>query len=97
MARAKSHRDVEFEVEPVSRGEHDMYRKRFKSFAAAERYAKSLTGDFDRVRIDVLVWSAAGARWAGLEEDYAADPEASAHARIEYREGHEPNYMGRVA
>lgn len=75
MARAKSHKDVEFEIGA----------KHFKKWAEAASFALALAGTGQAVTLDVLVWSRAGARWWGGEhgvERYKEDPEASVFERL---------------
>lgn len=91
MARARTHRDVEFAVDDGQGRE-----RIFKTFDEAAGFAVSMaaTGRPD-VYLDVLVWSAKGAEWyAGDDgvERYEEDPDASVFERFEIS----VNYVGRV-
>jgi len=86
MARAKSHKDVEFEVEYEPRGQTWNY----KTFAeaAAQALAVSASHGGEEVLLDVLIHSRAGARWWGGDyavEEYESDPEASVSDRLVVR------------
>ena len=92
MARARKHKDVEYAVDDYQGNE-----KIFKTFedAAAFAIVKAMSNG-EKVEIDVLVWTRAGASW--LEGDYGVevydeDPEASVHKRIVIR----ADDQGRVA
>jgi len=78
--RAQRHKDVEFHVNDAQGNP-----RVFKTWNEAGGYAISLAaGGLDRVHIDVVVWSEAGARWwMGEEgvEQYREDPEASVFNR----------------
>jgi hypothetical protein len=88
---ARSHPDVEFAVDDFSGQE-----RVFKSFDEAAGFALSIAlAGRERVHLDVLIWSAAGARAYGGDdavEQYREDPEASIFERYEIR----ANNMGRV-
>lgn len=77
----KSHKDVEFSVEDAGGNE-----RIFKTFNEAAGFAVSLAvSDGTEHSVDVLVFSAAGARWLGGDdavESYREDPDASVHERI---------------
>ena len=75
MKRRKSHKDVEFQID----------QKTFKTFAEACEHAVILAVMGSNVTIDVIVWTASGARWWGGAEavmQYRDDPEASVFERI---------------
>lgn len=78
--RRKTHKDVEFAVDDASG-----HQRTFKRFDEAAGFAVSLAASGRTVNLDVLVWSAAGARWLGGDdgvEQYRKDPEASVHERL---------------
>lgn len=85
MARAQSHKDVEYRVNDAS-GKP----RYFKSSNEAAGFAVSIAMAHGQdVNIDVLVHSPAGARWYrgssdGVDE-YNEDPEASVFDRIVVR------------
>lgn len=85
MARAKTHKDVEYAVEDASGRE-----RIFKTPDEAAGFAVSLAlSDGRPHHIDVLVYSEEGAEWYrgssdGVDE-YNEDPEASVFERIEIR------------
>jgi len=92
MARARTHKDVEFQVYS---GENDpreeMFKEADKAFAAVG-FRCVTSGE---ATLDVIVWSRAGARWYGGDsavEQYDEDPEASIFERFEFR----CNALGRV-
>lgn len=92
MARAKTHKDVEFAVDDAGGNQ-----RIFKKFDEAAGFAVSIaaTGR-ENVNIDVLIWSKAGARAYGGDdavEQYNEDPEASVFERLEIK----VNYVGRIA
>lgn len=82
MARAQTHRDVEYAVDDASG------RQRiFKSSNEAAGFAIALAMSHGQpVNLDVLVHSPAGARWyrgsSDGAEEYAEDPDASVFDRI---------------
>jgi hypothetical protein len=82
--RAKTHKDVEYAVDDASGRE-----RIFKTADEAAGFAVSLAlSDGRPHNVDVLVYSAAGARWFGgndAEDQYQYDPEASVFERIEVR------------
>lgn len=91
MARARTHKDVDFSVDDASGNE-----RIFKTFDEAAGFAVSIgLSGRERVDINVLVGSESGARWLygddGVEE-YREDPEASVFERIEIK----VNSMGRI-
>jgi hypothetical protein len=92
MARPKSHKDVEFAVDDASGKE-----RIFKTFDEAAGFAVAIgVSRGERVDLDVLVYSKAGARWVGGDdavEQYEEDPEASVFERYEIK----VNSAGRVA
>ena len=79
--RPKSHKDVEFAVDDATGRQ-----RTFKKMDEAVMFAVGLAMSDGRPHnVDVLVYSAAGARWYGGDDgvqDYKADPEASVHDRI---------------
>lgn len=93
--RPKTHRDVEFMVDDPSGSSSGMY---FKSpdEAAGNAIARAMSHGGE-VYIDVLVSSAAGARWyrgnSEGEDEYEDDPDASVFERIVVR----ADSQGRVA
>jgi len=84
MARAKTHKDVDFSVDDASGSE-----RIFKTFDEAAGFAVSLAASDGREHnVDVLIWSKAGARFYGGDygvEQYEEDPEASVHERVVIR------------
>lgn len=91
MARAKTHKDVEFAVDDASGKEHI-----FKTFNEAAGFALSVaaSGKPD-VHLDVIVWSKSGAKYYGGSEAaklYGEDPELSVFERLEIN----VNYVGMV-
>lgn len=92
MARASTHKDVEFAVDDASGKE-----RIFKKFDEAAGFAVSIAASGrPNVHIDVLIWSKSGARFYGGDdavEQYNEDPEASVFERLEIS----VNYVGRVA
>jgi hypothetical protein len=93
MARPKTHKDVEFEVENTS-GER---RTRiYKTFDEAAGYALSIAISSGEAVLDVLVWTESGARWLGGDdavEQYREDPDASVFDRYVIK----VNAQGRIA
>ena len=83
MAQAKTHKDVDFSVS--TRGSE----KTFKKFDEAVSLAVVLAASDGRPHnVDVLIYSAAGARWWGGDdaaEEYEDDPDASVSDRIVIR------------
>jgi hypothetical protein len=81
---AKRHRDVEFAVDDASGRQ-----RTFKVFDEAAGFAVVMAASRGQtVNLDVLIYSAAGARaWAGDDgvEQYHEDPDASVFERIEVR------------
>jgi hypothetical protein len=81
MARARSHKDVEYAVNDASGRE-----RIFKSADEAAGFAIALAlSDGRHHDIDVLVYSRAGAVWYGGDSggfEYDEDPEASVFYRI---------------
>jgi len=91
MARAKTHKDVEYAVEDGSGQE-----RIFKSFDEAAGFALGMAVSRGESDLDVLVFSKAGARFYGGDdavEQYEEDPEASVFERFEIR----VNAVGRIA
>ena len=93
MARQKSHKDVEFEVEHSGgKGEGG----NFHTWQEATVYAVDLAANYGgTVDLNVIVWSRAGAKWWGGDygaEQYEDDPEASVFERFEVK----VNVVGRV-
>lgn len=87
--RVKSHRHLSFEV---TRGEHT---RTFTKFSEAVEHAFVLAAAGEKITLDVLAWSRAGAKaWAGdyAAEIYDEDPEASVFERYELS----VNFVGRV-
>jgi hypothetical protein len=78
---AKNHKDVEFAVDDAGGKE-----RIFKSFDEAAGFAVSIAASTGKkVDLDVLIFSAAGARaWGGDDavEQYHDDPDASVFERI---------------
>jgi hypothetical protein len=92
MARARKHKDVEYAVD-----DYQGHERIFKTFEEAAAYAivKAMSNG-EKVEIDVLVWSRAGAKWLEGDigvETHDEDPEASVHKRIVIR----AEDQGRVA
>ena len=92
MARAKTHKDVEFTVEG-----YDGRERSFKTFDEAVSFAvgKAVSNGMP-VHVDTLIHSVSGARWYGGDhgvEEYRSDPDASVSDRIEIS----ANHVGRVA
>ena len=86
--RAKTHTDVEYMVDTADVTEY------FKT--ASEAVAFALTTATRT--IDVLCWSRAGAVWAGLEEEYDDDPDASVTCRYRIDDtGEVVDVIGRIA
>lgn len=80
MAKAKTHKDVEFHVEGARKNK--IFGKWSDAVENAVMFSLSEGGE---VLIDVVVWSKSGARWWMGEEGaemYEADPEASVFQRI---------------
>lgn len=84
MARASTHKDVEYMVEDPSRPGTEMYFKKADE-AAGNAIGRAMSHGGE-VYIDVLVSSRAGAKWyRGTyegEEEYDEDPDASVFERI---------------
>jgi hypothetical protein len=81
MARAKTHKDVEYAVEDGGGQE-----RVFKTFDEAAGFALSMAVARGRSELDVLIWSESGAKWYGGDDAvdrYNEDPEASVFERIE--------------
>jgi len=82
MARAKTHKDVEYAVDGYD-GKERIFKtpEEASSFAIAKAMSRG-----EEVNIDVLVWSRSGAKWyRGGEdggEEYDEDPDASVFERI---------------
>lgn len=88
-ARHKTHKDVEWAVDDAS-GKQRI----FKKFDEAAGFAVAIAASGKpTVNLDTLCYSAAGARFAGLEEEYEEDPEASVTCRLEVS----VNYTGRIS
>jgi len=86
---AKTHTDVEYMVETG-----DYNAEYFKTAADAVAFALTTATR----TIDVLCWSRAGAKWAGLEEEYDEDPEASVTCRYRIdKDGNVSDIVGRIA
>ncbi len=87
---AKLHRDVEIQIDDASG-----HARTFHNFDEAAGFALSLAVSGRTVEMDVLIYSAAGARaWGGEDavEEYREDPEASVFERIEIT----ANSLGRI-
>ena len=89
---AKTHKDVEYAVDDPSGRQ-----RTFRTFDEAAGFAvQQASSNGSKVNIDILVWSAAGARSVmgddGVEQ-YKEDPEASVFLRVEVK----ANNIGRVA
>ena len=85
------HEDVEFAVNDASGQE-----RVFRTFGEAAGFAVSVAASRGGAHIDVLVWSANGARAYGGDDaviTYNEDPEASVFERLEIA----VNPVGRVA
>jgi hypothetical protein len=84
MARAKTHKDVEFAVDDASGNE-----RIFKTPDEAAGFAVTLAlSDGRPHNIDVLIWSRWGAKWYGGDDavtQFEEDHEASVFERIEVR------------
>jgi hypothetical protein len=90
----KLHRDVEFHVDMPNAG-HTRAQV-FGDFASAAAHAVNLAIGTGKARVDVCIWSEAGAKaFAGADgiERYREDPDASVFERIEIS----VNVVGRVA
>lgn len=84
------HKDVEFAVDDWSGKE-----RVFKTFEEAAGFALQIAVSNGESKLDVLVWSEAGAKaWGGDDavEQYGEDPEASVFERFEIS----VNAVGRV-
>lgn len=81
---AKTHKDLEFEVE--SHGAGSQQSRNFKSWPEACGFAVALAASTGAtVNVDVLAWSEGAARaWSGDDgvEQYREDPDASVFDRI---------------
>jgi len=91
MARAKTHKDVEFAVDDAEGRE-----RIFRTFDEAAGFAVGMAASQGETHIDVLIWSKAGARFYGGDEAvdwYEEDPEASVFERLEIT----VNNVGRIA
>lgn len=91
--RAKTHKDVEFHVTEADGG-GAMYYKRFDEACSIAVGASASQGR--AYVVDVIVYSASGARWwggAAAVESYREDPDASVFERIKIR----ADNQGRVA
>jgi hypothetical protein len=81
MARARTHKDVEYAVEDA-RG----HERIFKTYDEAAGFALSMAMSRGRSALNVLIWSEAGAEWYGgldAEDRYREDPGASVFERFE--------------
>jgi hypothetical protein len=85
------HPDVEYEVD-----DPDKSSKVFKTWdeAAGHILSMAASGHEGKYNINILVYSEAGAKAVGLEDDYAEDPESSVTQRIEFKIT--SNVVGRV-
>lgn len=81
MARAKTHKDVEYAV-----GDASGKQRIFRTFDEAAGFAVSMATSVGRpVLLDMLVWSVSGARFLGGDdavESYSEDPDASVFERV---------------
>lgn len=78
--RAKSHKDVEFQIDTPS-GES----RYFKHFNEAAAFAVTHAASGRPVELDVLIHSRAGAKWWGGDyavKQYNDDPDASVSERL---------------
>jgi hypothetical protein len=90
MARATTHKDVEYAVDDAAGKQ-----RTFKKFDEAAGFALSIAVARGESVLDVLVWSKAGAKWYGGDdavEEYNEDPEASVFQRFQIK----VNAQGRV-
>ena len=90
MSRPKTHKDVEYAVDDSGGQQHT-----FKKFADAAEFALMVGMSTGEAKIDVLVWSRAGAKHVAGDdgvEAYEEDPDASVFERYEIR----VNAVGRV-
>lgn len=81
--RRRTHKDVEFQVSPARSTDIIGTYKTFDEAAGVAVARSASTGE--KVEINVLIYSKAGARWYGGDhalEEYDADPDASVHDRI---------------
>ena len=88
---ARSHKDVNFEVTSPNRSNTS-----YKTFAEAASSALMAAASSGSATLDIIVWSAAGARWLGGDdavERYREDPEASVFERYQIK----VNAQGRVS
>jgi hypothetical protein len=90
MARATTHKDVEYAVDDAAGKQ-----RTFKKFDEAAGFALSIAVARGESVLDVLVWSKAGAKWYGGDDavaEYNEDPEASVFQRFQIK----VNAQGRV-
>ena len=85
--RRKTHPDVEFHVEPAGGpAAASVHIAKTWSDACEVAVLGGIMGN--KMNLDVVVWSEAGARWYGgadAVEQYREDPEASVFERFEVR------------
>lgn len=87
----KQHKDVEFAVNDGSG-----HQRTFKNYDEAAGFAVSMAMSRGSSKLDILVYSKAGAKHVGGSDgvtSYNEDPDASVFERIEIK----VNHVGRVA
>ena len=91
MAKRKSHKDVQYTVDTTAAKEEV-----FKTFDDAAAFALSRAIASGSARLNVLVWTEAGARWYGGSDaikQYREDPGASVFETFAIK----ANAQGRIA
>ena len=91
MAKRKSHKDVEFTVDVSSTKEEV-----FKTWDEAAAFAVTRAASGSKTRLNVLIFSEAGARWYGGSDavmQYREDPDASVYEAFEIK----VNPLGRIS
>ena len=90
MAKAKTHKDVEFSVDLSSTREEV-----FNKFDDAASFALTRAVASGNARLNVMIHSKAGARWYGGDDavqQYEEDPDASAFEAFDIK----VNALGRI-
>jgi len=88
---ARAHKDVNFEVTSPNRSSAS-----YKTFAEAASQALMAAASSGSATLDIIVWSASGARWLGGDdavERYREDPDASVFERYQIK----VNAQGRIS
>ena len=89
MNAPKTHPQLEYAVDDAS----GHVVRHFKTFEEASGHAVALAASGkEGVKIDTLCWTREAAVFAGLEEEYDEDPDASVTCRLEVS----VNVVGRV-